>query len=167
LPRLFALDHNFPQPIVEVLSEYQSDAVLVRLDAIDRRLPELDDWQLLLALHHHAEPWDGLITTDSSMLAQGMELAALIQTKLTLIVAMESGHNPVKASGLLFAHLGGICRQTTPETPQVWRLRAAERRHDEPWEHLKRFAEHSNRPTDEVWAEFKLSAEALARDPLA
>jgi hypothetical protein len=28
-------------------------------------------------LHHHASPWDGLITTDSSMMNQGPELAAV------------------------------------------------------------------------------------------
>jgi hypothetical protein len=56
-------------------------------------MPDLDDWELLLALHHHEEVWNGLITTDSSMLNQAPELAALIQTKLTLIVAAESGHN--------------------------------------------------------------------------
>ena len=76
--RRFALDHNFPQPIVAVLSEFQADAELVRVDAIDSRMSDLDDWELILALHHHAEAWDGLITTDSSMLAQGPELAALI-----------------------------------------------------------------------------------------
>jgi len=87
MPRLFALDRNFPQPIVGILSDFQADAKLVPLDRIDTRLSTLDDWELLLALHHHADPWDGLITTDSSMLAQGPELAALIQTKLTLVVA--------------------------------------------------------------------------------
>lgn len=30
-----------------------------------------------------------------------------------------------------------------------------------------RFAEHNNRTTDDVWAEFKLSPEKLAQDPLA
>ncbi|MBA3809184.1 MAG: hypothetical protein H0X28_12465 [Solirubrobacterales bacterium] len=94
MPRLFALDKNFPQPI---------DAQLVPIDQIDERMSTLDDYELLLALRHHADPWDGLITTDSSMLAQGRELAALIQTRLTLVVAVASGHNPVKASGLLFA----------------------------------------------------------------
>jgi hypothetical protein len=29
------------------------------------------DWELLLALHLRPEPWDGLITTDSSILNQG------------------------------------------------------------------------------------------------
>ncbi len=71
MPRLFALDKNFPQPIVGVLSDFQADAQLVPLDQIDSRMSTLDDWELLLALHPHTAPWDGLITTDSSMLAQG------------------------------------------------------------------------------------------------
>ena len=167
MPRLFALDHNFPDPIVAVLAEYQSDATLVRVDQIDPRMPDLDDWQLLLALHHHAESWDGLITTDSSILNQGPELATLIQTKLTLVVAMASGHDPVKASGLLFAYLSGICTRTSPDEPQVWTLHAASNPHREPWECLKRFAEHNSRHVDDVWTEFKLSPEQLATDPLA
>jgi hypothetical protein len=56
MPRLFALDKNFPQPIVSVLSDFQADAKLVPLDRIDPRMSTLDDWELLLALHHHAEP---------------------------------------------------------------------------------------------------------------
>jgi hypothetical protein len=108
----------------------------------------------------------GLITTDTSMLAQGPELATLIQTKLTLVVAVAAGHNPVKASGLLFAYLAGICQRTTPDRAQVWRLNAANRPSEEPWDFLKRFAEHNDRSADQVWAEFKLSAAELARDPL-
>jgi hypothetical protein len=167
VPRLFALDQNFPQPIVRVLSDFQTDAQLVALEDIDPRMSTLEDWELLLALHHHADPWDGLITTDSSMLAQGRELAALIQTKLTLVVAVASGHNPVKASGLLFAYLAGICQRTTPDRAQAWRLNAVSRAHEDPWEHLKRIAAHSGRSADEVWSEYRLSSRALARDPLA
>jgi hypothetical protein len=63
MPRLFALDKNFPQPIVGVLSDFQTDAMLVPLDRIDARMSTLDDWELLLALYHHADPWDGLIST--------------------------------------------------------------------------------------------------------
>jgi hypothetical protein len=165
--RLFALDHNFPDPIVGVLADFQAHADLVRIDQIDARLPDLDDWELLLALYHDVRPWDGLITTDSSMLNQGPELAALIQTRLTLVVVLESGHNPVKASGLLFAHLEGICKRTDPNTPQVWPLRAVNRSHHEPWESLQRFAQHNNRSAEDVWRQYRLSADALARDPLA
>lgn len=167
MPRRFALDKNFPQPIVDALVDFQADAQLVPLDKIDKRVSTLDDWQLLLALHHHADPWDGLITTDSSMLTQGRELAALLQTKLTLVVAVGSGHNPVKASGLLFAYLAGICQRTTPERPQIWRLNAANRAHEEPWDLMRRFAEHNGRSVDEVWSEYKLSHQELTQNPLA
>lgn len=88
-------------PIVGVLGRFQANAELVRVDAVHPAMALLDDWELLLALHHHRKPWDGLITTDTSILRQPTELAVLIQTKLTLVVAMESGHNLVKASGLL------------------------------------------------------------------
>lgn len=167
MPRLFALDHNFPDPIVSVLSDFQADAELVRVDAIDPRMADLDDWELLLALHHHDRAWDGLITTDSSMLKQGPELAALIQTRMTLVVAKEAGHNPVKASGLLFAYLEGICQRTGPGKPQVWTLSAANRPPREPWDFVTKFAEHNHRDTADVWREFKLTAAQLAADPLA
>jgi len=165
--RLFALDHNFPDPIVAALTDFQADAELVRVDQIDPRMSELDDWELLLALHHHERPWDGLITTDSSMLNQALELVTLVQTKLTLVVAMEAGHNPVRASGLLFAHLAWICQRTRSDVPQTWTLRTTPRPHDEPWELLKRYADHNNLPVDDVWREHRLSAGQLARNPLA
>lgn len=105
---------------MEVLSEVQEGsgaADLVSVSDIDPRMADLDDWQIMLALHHH-ERWDGLITTDSSILNQPPELAVLIQTKLTLVVAMAAGDDPIKATGLLFAYLGGICGRTDPETPR-------------------------------------------------
>ena len=167
MPRLFALDQNFPDPIVAALQDFQADAELVRVDQIDPRMAELDDWELLLALYHHPRPWDGLITTDSSMLNQARELATLVQTKLTLVVAAGAGHNPVRASGLLFANLAWICQRTRPDVPQAWKLRARPRRHDEPWELLRSHAGHNNRTVQDVWNEQRLTAGELARDPLA
>lgn len=134
MARLFALDQNFPQPIVKVLQDFQADAELVPVGAIDPRMAELDDWQLLLALRQHERPWDGLITTDSSILFQPLELAVLIQTRLTLVVALEAGHNPVKATGLLFAHLAGICKRTHQDEAQLWRLQARTQAHVAPWD---------------------------------
>jgi len=169
MSRLFALDHNFPEPIVEVLSQVQEggDAELVSVSDIDPRMADLDDWQIMLALHHHERQWDGLITTDSSILNQPPELAVLIQTKLTLIVAMAAGDDPIKATGLLFAYLGGICGHTDPGTPQVWKLRAANRPARKPWDDLKRAADHQHRNVEELWRENRLSGSELAVDPLA
>jgi hypothetical protein len=166
MPRLFALDHNFPQPIVDVLAEFQEDAELVRIDQVHPDMPNLDDWEVLLALQHHARDWDGLITTDSSILNQPLELSVLIQTKLTLVVALEAGHNPVKATGLLFAYLQSICQRTEPGQPQVWKPTAANRRHVEPWDELARVAKHQHRGTSELFEEHRLSDAELAQDPL-
>ena len=130
-------------------------------------MAELDDWQLLLAMHHHEQPWDGLITTDSSILFQPLELTVLIQTRLTLVVALEAGHNPVKATGLLFAHLAGICKRTEPDEPQLWRLQARTQAHTPPREQLKTVAEHQNTDASSLFAANRLDEQQLASDPLA
>lgn len=66
--RLFALDQNFPEPIVAALDEYIVEADLVPVRHIDPLLSEIDDWELFVSLKLHAQPWDGLITTNSKML---------------------------------------------------------------------------------------------------
>ncbi len=167
MARLFALDQGFPLPVVNVLRDYQADAELVSFGEIDSRLPDLDDWEVLLALHHHARAWDGLITTDNSMLNQAPELSVLAQTKLTLVVAMGAGHNPVKASGLLFAYLSRICDLTRRDKGQIWQLRAGNIMPTEPDEALARVADHQNLDVHELVAQARLDDEAFARDPLA
>lgn len=82
---LFALDHNYPAPIIEQAKPYLSDVELVFIGEIDTRLPEFEDWELLLALHHHRRDWDGIISNDTSMLDQERELAVLGYTHLTLV----------------------------------------------------------------------------------
>ncbi len=167
MPRLFALDHNFPKPIVDALGQFQLDAELIRISDIDPRMADLDDWEVLLALHHHKRDFDGLITQDSSMLNLPRELSVLVQTGLTLIVAMESGDSPVKATGLLFAYLPGICQRTDPKEPQVWRLRAANRDADPAWDHLQRLAAKRNENPQSVFGESRLSTAELVVDPLS
>lgn len=167
MARRFALDQNFPQPIVKVLQEFQADAELVPVGSIDKRMSELDDWALLLALHHHEQPWDGLITTDGSILFQPLELAVLIQTCLTLVVALEAGHNPVKATGLLFTHLGGICNRTRAGVPQIWRLQGRTQPHLAAWDQLKTVAQHRNTDAQALFAKHRLDESQLAADPLA
>lgn len=167
MARLFALDQNFPQPIVEALQDFQADAELVPVGVIDERMSELDDWQLLLALHHHERSWDGLITTDSSILFQPLELTILIQTRLTLVVTLEAGHNPVKATGLLFAHLAAICRRTRQDEAQLWRLRAVAPAYVTPWEQLKIVATHQHGDAAELFAAHRVDDQQLRADPLA
>jgi len=164
--RLFALDQNFPQPIVEVLAEFQEEAELVPVGDIDTGMQTLDDWEVLLALHHHEREWDGLITTDSSMLSLPKELSVLMQTRLTLVVAKESGHDPLRATGLLFAYLPGICARTHPGESQPWTLRAAQPPELDPWEHVDRLAKRRGHSAKALYESSKLSRTELKRDPL-
>lgn len=167
MPRLFALDQNFPLPIVAALQKYILEARLCSLAAIDPRLTaNMDDWEILPALHHHPEPWDGLITTDSSILNLPRELAVLMQTKLTLVVAEAAGHDSIKATGLVPAHLPWICDRTRRDVSQIWRLATRPRPHDDPWDRFADVANHLNRTTRDLYDEQKLSDGELATDPL-
>jgi hypothetical protein len=119
---LFALDHNYPAPIIEQAKPFLSGLELVYIGDIDERLTEFDDWRLLLALHHHRSDWDGIITNDTSMLDQERELAVLGFTRLTLVAPIAAGHDPIRSTGLVLAHIENITARTTPSRPQVWKL---------------------------------------------
>jgi hypothetical protein len=164
--KLLALDQGFPQPIVAVLAEYITEATLVPFAEIDERLATVDDWEVLLALHHDERAWDGLVTTDDGMLSLPRELSVLMQTRLTLVVAEGVGHDPLKATGLVLSHLPGICKRTTPAKGQIWNLRTVDRPHLEPWDQLGRLADREAQETKALYDEHKLTPDELARNPL-
>jgi hypothetical protein len=168
LAALFALDQNFPEPILLVLAEYIPEAELVPLRDIDPLLTaSIEDWQVFLALHHHERAWDGLITTDSGILNLPREMAVVRQTNLTLVVAQGTGHDPIQATGLLLTHLEYIARETTPDRPQVWRLAARRRPATDPMSILETIADHRNTDVEVLWREARLTQEELRQDPLA
>lgn len=167
MPRLFALDQNFPEPIVDALAEFLAeDAELVPIRVIDARLPTADDWQVIHALHVHERPWDGLITSDRHMLGLPRELAVLCQTKMTLIVAVAAGHDPIKATGLLLAHLSAICEQTDPARAQLWTLGTTKKAPADPWSYMSTAAERQDCSADELYQRQRLSPADLGRDLL-
>jgi hypothetical protein len=125
----------------------------------------MDDWKLLLSLHH-LEDWDGLVTTDSRMLKLPRELAVIHQTKLTLVIVEEAGHDPIRAAGLLLIHLPVICRKTVRSTGQIWKLRAQNRNHDDPWEELQKIANHKSMNVQDLYQAHKLSNHDLRQNPL-
>src|SRR5215210_1763422 len=148
---LFALAQNFPEPIVNALNDFIPEVELVPVREIEALLAELDDWEVLLALHHHERPWDGLITNDHRILNLPREMAVLRQTNLSLVVAQSVGHDPIRATGLLFTHLEYIARETSADESQIWRLVARNRPGDNAWSYLERIAQHQNRDVDELW----------------
>ncbi len=167
-PRLFALDQNFPQPLVVALEPYfRNEVGLVPVLDVHPTLAEVEDWELLLALHHHSEPWDGLITMDARMTRLPRELAVIHQTRLTLVAIKGAGHDPVKATGVLLTNLSHVCAETEPGKPQVWNLGGGGNRPVErPWDYLAKVAEQEGASVNAVWHEERLSDTELARDPL-
>lgn len=167
MPRRFALDQNFPEPIVDGLVDWlASDAELMPIRRIDKRLATLDDWEVLQALHTDARAWDGLITTDAKILSLPRELAVLCQTKLTLVAAEAVGHDPIKATGLVLAHITRICEQTRVDAAQVWRLRTSTKPADNPWDLLTRVAERRGSAARDLYASERLTEDELRRSPL-
>lgn len=139
--RLFALDHNFPEPLLTALADVLPMAELVPVRAIDAAFPDLADWELLAALHRHPRRWDGLITNDAAMLSLAKEMTVLSQTNLTLVIAKGEGHNPVRAVGALLSHLPHICHHTRTDGAQIWVLRVAQKASEEPTVYLEKIAE--------------------------
>lgn len=164
---LFALDHNYPAPIIEQAKPYLSDVDLVYIGEIDPRLPVFEDWELLLALHHHSREWDGMISNDTSMLDQERELAVLGYTHLTLIAPAAAGHDPIRSTGLVLAHIENIASQTTPRRPQIWRLSGRTGRGGHPDQFIEKLAKKVQLDPMDLRKEATPSRSTLERDPLA
>ena len=159
--RLFALDHNFPEPVLGSFAALLPMVELVPIRAIDPAWAELDDWELLLALHRHERPWDGLITNDEAMLSLAKEMTVLSQTRLTLVVAKGEGHNPIRAVGAVLCHLPHICHHTAPNKAQVWNLRVSLKNHEDVYDYLEKIAHKSKTSVASIVANNKISAAQL------
>jgi hypothetical protein len=165
-PLLFALDQGFPTPIVDVLRDYITEAELVSVRDIDKRLSTMDDWELLLALHHHPTDWRGLITTDAAILSLPKELAVIMQTKLTVVVAEAAGHDPLLATGLVLSGLPKVCRKAREKRGGIYRLRLPRVEREDGWGILGSIASHQHTNAKRLYRLNKLAPAELARDPL-
>lgn len=161
--RRFALDHNFPQPVLAALTDALPMAELVPVRDIDPTYAELDDWELLRERHRHERAWDGLVTNDDAMLSLAKEMTVLDQTGMTLVVAKGEGHNPIRAVGVLLCHLGHICHHTTPGTAQIWRLRVTQKNAEPVRDHLEQIAKKARITVLKLIADNKLPVAELGR----
>ena len=162
--RLFALDQNFPEPIVDCLSSYIVQSELVPIRRVRDDLPRLDDWRLFIELHRHERPWDGLVTNDDKLLALPKEMTVLSQTNLTLVVVKSQGHNPIRATGILLSHIDHICHHTNSSDAQIWVLGVAQKQHESPADHLERIARNEKRTVEQVFAAHRVPAADLVRN---
>jgi hypothetical protein len=163
--RLFALDHNFPEPVLLGLAKAIPMAELVPIRAIRSELSELDDWELLLALHRDERPWDGLVTNDVNMLSLPREMTVLSQTALTLVAVRGEGHNPVRSIGALLCHLPFICFHTVRDRAQIWRLGVAQKNYEEVADYLEKIAARQGSTVQALVEQHKVSKAELTTNP--
>ncbi len=115
----FALDQNFPDNALR--QSWPDSLSLVRLGTFRPDLVRgVEDWEILLELQH--EGLGGFITNDEKMLRAAREMVALANTQLTLVVTSGTGHDPMKATGLLLMHLRDIAVDSASR-PLVYVLR--------------------------------------------
>src|SRR5579863_8853343 len=116
---VFALDQNFPEPILGAFDRWLPDVRLVPIKALDHRFPDYDDRPLLLALE--ALPGvEGLVTNNYKMLRSPSEAAAICATHLTVIAVEGHGDDAARASGAILLDLPGIMHRRTPGKAEVF-----------------------------------------------
>lgn len=116
----FGFDHNFPEPIFDAIKAYLpfSGELLHRIS--EKMVDKLEDWEVILALHQQG--YDGLITLDYEMLSLSREMAAVHQTKCTLVAVESAGHNPLRATGQLLLYANYIANTHVVGQPQVFTI---------------------------------------------
>jgi hypothetical protein len=108
-----------------------------------------------------------MISNDTSMLDQERELAVLGYTQLTLVAPVAAGHDPIRSTGLVLAHIENIASQTTPRKPQVWKLGGRTNQGDHPDRFLEKLAKRANLDPIDLRREAMPSNTVLGRDPLS
>ena len=164
-PVRLALDHNFPTPILAALSRYIVDIELIPLRTLDPRLPDLEDRQLVIALHQLGVP--GLVTNNYKMLKNPKELAAIIATKLTIFAVEGVGDDPIRATGAVLLDLPGALKRLDSRRGQVFWMRPRNPVADDPRVLFERAAGHQNRHADELLAEVRVNRDEMQRPILA
>jgi hypothetical protein len=162
--RLFALDQNFPEPILRAMATALPMADLVPVREVRPELAEVDDWELLRALHQDERRWDGLITNDDALLSLAREMTVLSQTRLTLVVVKGEGHNPVRAVGALLCHLPFICHHTVRDRAQLWNVRVSNKNADEVQSYLDDIAARTDTTAADIFTKHKLPNQDLRPD---
>lgn len=159
-PRL-ALDHNFPEPLLDALRQYVVDCELTPLREIHAGLPDLEDRPLLIALRQLGIP--GLVTNNYKMLKNPRELAAVIASKVTVFAIEGVGHDPLRATGALLLDLPGALKRMDTRRPQVFWLRPRNPDPKDPRDLFTDVAHHQHRDRDELWEQVKVGPGELRR----
>jgi len=116
-----ALDQNFPVPILKCVEPFLEDINFTHIAAIDPRLSEIDDWQLIVALSHRG--FHALASSDYNMLNQHRVACAAHRTGTSLILIESLGHDPIRATGALLLDLSFVAHRISPRRSTIFRIK--------------------------------------------
>lgn len=159
------LDHNFPVPILDCLHEFIVDVHLLPLRRIDERLADLDDRQLVIALHQLGYP--GFVTSNYKMLQNPRELAAVIATGLTVFAIEAVGHDPLRATGALLLDLPSAVRAMESGASGVFTFRPRKPQPRDPQKMFNQMAKRRNARPKELLAEVAVGQDELTTPVLS
>ena len=159
------LDHNFPQPILATLSDWLSDVELLPTGHIDRRLTNLGNRELALALYQLG--YRRLVTNNYRMLQHPVELAAIIKTKLSIFAIEGLGDDPIRATGALLLDLPSAVNAVEAGRPGIFWLRPRVPQPNDPWDLLKQLTHRQHEDVGDPYQQVAVSDDELATPVLA
>jgi hypothetical protein len=149
-----ALDQNFPLPLVRAFEPFIPPSIkLEHLAKIDPALSRVTDDELVRELNRRN--YDGLVTTDYHMLDDPETVAAMVDTKLTVLVIEAAGHDPLKATAALFQELPGLEHRLLSNQANVILHRPRSTKPKPAWEYLKRIADKQDADVSDLWKRHK------------
>lgn len=142
---IFALDENFPQPILrEAIDKFVLGIEIVLLvDLEPSLLGAYQDHELIADLARRGV--EGLITCDDNMIFRSEVLDAIERARFSVVTCRRVGDDPVRASGLLLVHLPDVAKRHKRGQSQIWRLGTAESRPLEFSEHKRQVERRARR----------------------
>jgi hypothetical protein len=156
-PLRFALDQNFP-PLLEGAIELLPEFEIKPIRNIDRRMPDLGDRELVIALHQLG--WNGLITNNYKMLFQPTEVAAILRTRIVVFAVRGVGDDPVRATGAVMLDLPGAIKRIDREH-RVFYVRPRNPTPGKAWDFFCESAKRRRQDPEELYRRVKVTEEEL------
>jgi hypothetical protein len=149
-----ALDQNFPALILNA-AELLPELEIAPVHKIDRRLSDLDDRKLLIALRQFG--WNGLVTNNYKMLWVPTEIAAILKSKLAVFAVEGVGDDPLRATGAVLMELPAVAKRITIGKAQIFRVHPRGPQPQDPWQLLREAAQRRKIDLGELYESVKVT----------
>lgn len=165
-PQRYLLDQNFPVDVLRALRPALPPWMqLDHVPEVDLRLSDAEDRDLIIWANRAG--YDALVSTNHRMKDEPAELAAMLSTKLTVVLTLSMGHSPLRAAGVVLLELPTLHDRVRPGKPNLFVLSYERRQPRNPWDELARVAAHRRTTAQDLWSEVRPSEEEMSRNLLA